>query len=277
VRFGLFVPPFGELSEPGLLAETAAQAESAGWDGFFLWDHVLYREPASFVSDPWICLAAIATATRRLRLGTMVTPLARRRPWIVARQLAALDRLSQGRMVLGVGLGLDDAGRELSAFGEELDARRRAAMLDEAIDLLRALLSGEEVRHRGAHYLADQVRFLPTPVQSPIPMWSAAVWPRRRPLDRASRLEGVFVINLETPADLVAVVEILGSAGRRPGFEIVVEGWPGVDWRPWQSAGATWWLTRFNQFTTSAAQLRSMIDEGPPRDEATGSLGGAVT
>jgi alkanesulfonate monooxygenase SsuD/methylene tetrahydromethanopterin reductase-like flavin-dependent oxidoreductase (luciferase family) len=276
VRFGLFVPPFGELSEPELLVDMAVRAEKAGWDGFFLWDHVLYREPASFVSDPWICLAAIATATTRLRLGTLVTPLARRRPWIVARQLAALDRLSNGRMVLGVGLGLDDAGRELSAFGEELDDHRRAAMLDEAIDLLRALLSGEQVLHRGYHYVADQVRFLPTPIQSPIPMWGAAVWPRRRPLARASRLDGAFVINLDTPGDLTAVVEILGSASRRPGFEIVVEGWPDVDWRPWQSAGATWWLTRFCQFSTSAVQLRSVIDDGPPRDGSTGPQDGAA-
>jgi alkanesulfonate monooxygenase SsuD/methylene tetrahydromethanopterin reductase-like flavin-dependent oxidoreductase (luciferase family) len=266
VRFGLFVPPFGELSEPRLLAEMAARAERAGWDGFFLWDHVLYRRPADLVGDPWISLAAVAMATERMRLGTMVTPLARRRPWIVARQLAALDRLSNGRMVLGVGLGLDSSGRELSAFGEELDDRRRGDMLDEAIDLLRSLLSGEEVDHAGDHFVADQVRFLPTPIQAPIPIWGGARWPRRRPLARAARLEGAFVINLETPEDLAAAVEILGN-GRRPGFEIVVEGWPETDWRPWQGAGATWWFTRFNQFSTSAAQLRSVIDAGPPSDE----------
>jgi alkanesulfonate monooxygenase SsuD/methylene tetrahydromethanopterin reductase-like flavin-dependent oxidoreductase (luciferase family) len=255
----------------------AGRAEAAGWDGFFLWDHVLYREPANLVSDPWICLAAVAMATERMSLGTMVTPLARRRPWIVARQLATLDRLSNGRMVLGVGLGLDGSGRELSAFGEELDDRRRAGMLDEAIDLLGSLLSGEQVDHAGEHYVARQVRFLPTPVQAAIPMWGAAVWPSKRPLARAARLGGAFVINLAAPDDLVAAMEILGSNGRAPGFEIVVEGWPGADWRPWQTAGATWFFTRFNQFSTSADQLRSVIDAGPPGGEPRSAGAGAVT
>jgi alkanesulfonate monooxygenase SsuD/methylene tetrahydromethanopterin reductase-like flavin-dependent oxidoreductase (luciferase family) len=273
VRYGLFVPPFGELSEPRLLAEMGVCAEQAGWDGLFLWDHVIYRDPATHVSDPWICLAAIATVTDRLRIGTMVTPLARRRPWIVARQLVALDRLSGGRVVLGVGLGLDSGGRELSAFGEELDDRRRAGMLDEAIDLIRSLVSGREVDHHGDHYVADHVRFLPSSVQSPIPLWGAAVWPSKRPLARAGRLDGVFVIHLEEPDELVAALEILGGGSRRPGFDVVVEGWPGADPRPWEQAGATWWFTRFSQFTTTAAELRAVIEAGPPRAE--GAEGGA--
>jgi alkanesulfonate monooxygenase SsuD/methylene tetrahydromethanopterin reductase-like flavin-dependent oxidoreductase (luciferase family) len=135
VRYGIFLPPFDELADARVLAELAVRAEDGGWDGFFLWDHVLYRPPVSGLADPWIAPAAIATVTERLLLGPLVTPLARRRPWIVARQAATLDRLSKGRFVLGVGLGLDHGGGELSRFGEELDDHRRAEMLDEALEL----------------------------------------------------------------------------------------------------------------------------------------------
>lgn len=121
-RSGLFVPPFGELADPNVLADLAGQAEAGGWDGFFIWDHLQYRDPVREVADPWIALAAIATRTERLRIGALVTPLARRRPQVVARQTTTLDLLSGGRMVFGAALGRDQSGRELSAFGEELDA-----------------------------------------------------------------------------------------------------------------------------------------------------------
>ena len=184
---GLFIPQFGELADPRLLADFGRRAEQAGWDGLFVWDHIQYRAPAAVVLDPWVTLAAIGAATDRLRLGAMVTPLARRRPWVVARQVAALDLLTQGRMVLGVGLGLDDSGKELSTFGEELDARTRAEMLDESLEIIHGLLSGQTVQHRGRHYVVDGATFLPTPVQKPLPTWVAARWPNRAPLRRAAR------------------------------------------------------------------------------------------
>ena len=166
----LFVPPFGELADPRLLADLGSRAEQAGWDGFFLWDHLQYRAPATDVLDPWVAMAAIGAATQRIRLGAMVTPLARRRPWIVARQLAALDLLTAGRMVLGVGLGLDDSGKELSTFGEELDASKRASMLDEALNIVHGLLSGELCTTRRT-ITGHGATFRPTPVQSPLPTW----------------------------------------------------------------------------------------------------------
>ena len=134
MRHGLYVAPFGELSDVRALAAVAAQAEASGWDGFFVWDHVMTFDGLE-VADPWIALTAVALATEGLRLGAMVTPLARRRPWDVARQVAVLDRLSGGRMVFGAGLG-GDSRRELSAFGEERDPRARAALLDEALELV---------------------------------------------------------------------------------------------------------------------------------------------
>ena len=151
------------------MAEAAAVAEGAGWDGVFVWDHIMYREPVTAAGDPWIGLAAMAAATTRVMLGPMVTPLARRRPQMVARQGAALDQLSSGRFILGAGLGLDRSGRELSAFGEELDDRKRAEMLDESLGIISGLWSGEPYTHEGPHYTVADVTFRPRPQQRPRP------------------------------------------------------------------------------------------------------------
>jgi alkanesulfonate monooxygenase SsuD/methylene tetrahydromethanopterin reductase-like flavin-dependent oxidoreductase (luciferase family) len=172
VRSGLFLPLFDELANPALVADLAAEAEEAGWHGVFVWDHVRWREPVVDVADPWITLTAIATATERVRIGPMVTPLARRRPVKVARETATLDRLSGGRLTLGVGLGNDHAGRELSITGEETDDRRRVRMLDESLQILTAAWSGQPVHHRGEHYTVDGMQFLPRPLQQPaVPVW----------------------------------------------------------------------------------------------------------
>jgi alkanesulfonate monooxygenase SsuD/methylene tetrahydromethanopterin reductase-like flavin-dependent oxidoreductase (luciferase family) len=264
---GLFIPQFGELADLRLLADLGRRAERAGWDGLFLWDHIQYRPPADRALDPWIALAAIGAATDRLRLGAMVTPLARRRPWVVARQLAALDLLTAGRMVLGVGLGLDDSGKELSTFGEELDARARAEMLDEALAIVVDLLSGQTVHHHGRHYLVDGATFLPTPVQSPLPVWVATRWPNQAPLRRAARYQGVFAINVATPTDagqLRRRADMLRSEGGATGsFDIVLApepGWPAQDWA---QAGVTWLLTPFSQFEARAADVGQVVDAGP--------------
>src|SRR5690348_8869880 len=132
VRRGIFVAPFDELCEPALVAELAAEAEANGWDGFFVWDHIRYSAPTRAVADPWVTLAAIATATRRVRLGPMVTPLSRRRVHKLARETVTLDRLSGGRLVLGAGLGSDRHG-ELAPFGDVEDPRERARLLDEGL------------------------------------------------------------------------------------------------------------------------------------------------
>ena len=182
MRSGLFLPLFDELANPALVADLAAEAEEAGWHGVFVWDHVRWREPVVDVADPWITLTAIATATERVRIGPMVTPLARRRPVKVARETATLDRLSAGRLTLGVGLGNDHAGRELSITGEEADDRRRARMLDESLQILTAAWSGEPVHHCGEHYTVDGMQFLPRLLQQPaVPVWVGGFYaiPRR--------------------------------------------------------------------------------------------------
>src|ERR671921_422583 len=134
MRSGLFLPPFDALADPAVVAQLSAEAEEASWHGVFVWDNLRFQEPVVDVADPWITLAAMATATERIRLGPMITPLARRRPVKVARETATLDRLSGGRLTLGVGLGSDRFAGEYSITGEEVDDRRRARMLDEALD-----------------------------------------------------------------------------------------------------------------------------------------------
>src|SRR5436190_1734028 len=192
VKRGIFLAPFDELVEPTALAELATSAEERGWDGFFLWDHIKYQPPVRAVADPWVCLAAIACATERLRIGPMVTPLSRRRVQKLARETVTLDRLSGGRLTLGVGLGSTRSG-ELEPFGEVIDPRERARLLDQGLERLTAFWAGE---------------FEPAPVQQPrIPIWVAGRWPNRRPVKRAVRWDGFFPIDLPEPSALGEPVE----------------------------------------------------------------------
>jgi alkanesulfonate monooxygenase SsuD/methylene tetrahydromethanopterin reductase-like flavin-dependent oxidoreductase (luciferase family) len=192
VKFGLGVPNGGDFAEPSRLAALAREAEDAGWDGFFLWDHVIRRQPWQPMVDPWVTLAAVAMSTDRLVLGPMVTPLARRRVSVVARQSVTLDVLSGGRLRLGVGLGAPDD--EFTRFGEDADPRRRARILDESLEVLTRLWSGEDVSYRGEHVVAEGVQFLPTPVRGRIPIWVAGGWPGGGPFRRAARFDGVWPV-----------------------------------------------------------------------------------
>jgi alkanesulfonate monooxygenase SsuD/methylene tetrahydromethanopterin reductase-like flavin-dependent oxidoreductase (luciferase family) len=271
LRSGLYVPLFDELADPALAARLAAEAEEAGWDGFFVWDQIRWREPVVDVADTQITLAAIAGATERMRLGPMVTPLARRRPAKVARETATLDRLSDGRLTLGVGLGSDRFAQEYSITGEELDDRKRAEMLDEALGILQAAWTGAPVQHRGEHYAVDGMRFLPRPVQHPgVPIWVAGFYGKSRPLRRAIRYQGFFPVGLEHPDQLAEVSAELRRLGRetRGGaaerFDIAVELDPGSDPAPYAAAGATWGLVAFPWDPVSVDQIRGVIREGPP-------------
>src|SRR5579884_3931949 len=141
MRYALNLPAFGEFADVRVLAALAREAEDAGWDGFFIWDHI-QSERGRSVADPWVALAAIAVKTERIRIGALVTPLPRRRPWKFARETATLDHLSGGRLIVGVGIG-GEWYREYSAFGEPVDDKTHAAQLDEGLDVLVGLWSGE--------------------------------------------------------------------------------------------------------------------------------------
>ncbi len=191
MRYGINLPQFEYFGDARRLVALAQRAESVGWDGVFLWDHILRPNPGFPVLDPWVVLGAIATATERVRLGTLITPLARRRPWKVAREAVTLDHLSGGRVILGVGLGSNPA-LEFETFGDPGDARLRAQRLDEALAILDGLWSGEPFRHDGTHYHLDEVTFRPRPVQRPrVPLWVAGRWPNKPPFRRAARWDGV--------------------------------------------------------------------------------------
>jgi alkanesulfonate monooxygenase SsuD/methylene tetrahydromethanopterin reductase-like flavin-dependent oxidoreductase (luciferase family) len=245
-RRAIFVAPFGELSEPRALARLAEAADAAGWDGFFVWDHVVYSAPVTHVADPWVAMAAIAAATERVRIGPMVTPTPRRRVQKLARETVTLDRLSGGRLVLGVGIGGDGHG-EFGPFGDEPEPRERARILDADLERLVELWGGE---------------FQPVPVQQPrIPVWVAARWPNRRPVRRALRWDGIFPIDMPGP-EALAELAAEARAARGDGFELVIEGEAGTDFGPWIEAGATWCLTGFGR-DPREAQVREAIEAGP--------------
>ncbi len=248
-RRGLFLAPFDELSDPHVLVELAVAAEARGWDGVFLWDHIVHRPPVRAVADPWVAMSAIAGATDRVRLGPMVTPLSRRRVQKLARETVTLDHLSRGRLTLGVGLGSSNTG-ELEPFGEVADPRERARMLDQGLSRLASLWAGE---------------FEPPPVQQPrIPVWVAGRWPKRRPLARALHWDGFFPIELPGPdalAELAGEVAARRSADAGP-FDLVVEIDPGEDIAPWARAGATWVLTGFGR-RPQVDEVSRVIEAGP--------------
>lgn len=271
LKYGLYLPNFAAFGEARALAELAGTAERAGWDGFFIWDHIA-RPGAPPVVDPWIALAAIAVATARVRIGALVTPLARRRPWKVARETVSLDRLSGGRLVFGAGLGSSGGAEpEWAAFGEEQDLVRRAAMLDEALDVLAGLWSAERFSYSGTHFSVADARFRPGALQTPrIPVWIGAYWPHRRPLLRSARWDGVFALfrdgpprDVEQLAEAVAYVRERRAPEAGP-FDVVYCGEPTGSPEPYARAGATWWLARVAPDAPLDA-TRVLIAQGPPR------------
>ena len=197
MKFGMSIAPFGDFADPLALAELAQQAEGAGWDGFFIWDHIMFDPTFHPIVDPWVGLTAVALRTTRIRLGTMVTPLARRRPWKVARETVSLDHASKGRFILGVGLG-DPSQWDYGFFGEETDAKIRAEKLDECLEIITGLWSGEPFQYQGKHYQLKEVHFLPRPLQQPrIPIWVGGWWPNKPPMRRAARWDGTVPIRSE--------------------------------------------------------------------------------
>ena len=279
MRFGLDFTIFGPYADPVLLADLAVEAEAAGWDGFFLWDHVATTlDP--LVTDPWITLAAIAARTSHIRLGPMVTPLARRRMTKLARETVALDQLSGGRLDLGDGLGFDDE-REVAALGDEGDRVIRARILDESLALLDQLWSGRPVSFAGRHLSVEAEPFLPRPLQRPrIPVWVAGLWPARRPMRRAAswdgacpQLAGGRVDQQMTPAEMAGVARFINDERSSDGpFDLVHAGLLSGDRtadaelvRSYEAVGVTWWLEHVYPGRMTPAVARDAIRAGPPR------------
>ena len=196
MKRALFVPNFGDFAEPRAFAELAAEGETAGWDGVYIWDHILIEDGRP-IADPWVALAAAAAVTERIRLGPMVTPIPRRHPWKLGREVVSLDRLSNGRVDFGVGIGFPP-DTEFGTFGHETDARVRADKLDEGLAVIAGMWTGEPFSFDGEHYHVEESTFLPPPIQQPrVPIWVAATWPNKRPFRRAARWDGVFPLLVE--------------------------------------------------------------------------------
>ena len=281
------VPPFGDYADPRALAELAKQAEDAGWDGFFIWDHVMFDPTSHPITDPWVGLAAVALHTNHIRLGTMITPLARRRPWKVARETVALDYVSNGRFTLGVGLG-DPVQWDYGFFGEEIDAKIRANRLDESLEILAGLWSGEPFHYQGTHYTMQEVTFLPQPVQQPrIPIWVGGWWPNKRPMRRAARWDGAVPIRRDgIPAEEWPIIMDLIRAHRQDDapFDFVHNGaTPGDNPKeaqrivePYLKVGVTWWIEAVDPWRfgwkwedkwsrEASSRMQDRILQGPPR------------
>lgn len=273
MKFGLNLACLGTFGDVGTLVELATEAEAAGWDGVFVWDHLLREAGAPFV-DPWIAMTAIAVATERVRIGPMVTPVPRRRPAKLARETVTLDHVSKGRLVLGVGSGGDGWG-EMSAFGEETDSHTLGAMLDEGLAVIDGLWSGEPFSFYGQHYMVKDAQFLPSPVQQPrIPVWVAGRWPNKRPFRRAAQWDGVFPIGRErnlTPDDVREIRAYIEEHRTAEGsFDIVARGpvitfdddEPAAPVSAYREAGATWWIDTFRP-DVPLDRVRAHIARGP--------------
>lgn len=278
MHYGLMLPNKGKTyGDINVLVELAVSAEEAGWEGFFLWDHI-GGVGDSPTMDPWICLAAIASQTQTIRIGTMITPLSRRRPQKVAREIVTLDHLSQGRLTLGVGLG-DYINKDFKAFGDEHRPRTRAEMLDESLEIIAGFQTCQPYTFKGKYYTVSEATFNPPALQTPhIPVWVAAHWPFKRPLRRATRWDGVLprqwnagpitpdVIReikaiiqeyreTDTPFD---IIKYGGTEGKDPNHDRALV-------TKYADAGATWWIDEVYSGRGTLNKIKKRIAAGPPR------------
>ncbi len=277
MKYG-FVLPFGDARTA---ADFAHEAEAAGWDGFFVWEPV-------WGIDAWVALTAAAMCTERIRLGTMLTPISRMRPWKLASETGTLDQLSKGRVILAVGLGAVETGFE--AFGEVIDRKTRAELLDEGLDILTGLWRGKPFKYDGKHYHVQandktvHTPGRPLPIQKPrIPIWVVGAWPRMKSMQRVLKYDGLLPAVMEKDGNVRMGAPALDELREMKAwidqhrtettpFDIVMEGQtPGKNLKkgaaivqPWQEAGATWWLESMWE-EKEAARVLARIEQGPPR------------
>jgi alkanesulfonate monooxygenase SsuD/methylene tetrahydromethanopterin reductase-like flavin-dependent oxidoreductase (luciferase family) len=282
MNYGLAFPNFGPVSDVRLFAEIARESDASGWDGFFLADSIqMNGYESSPVANPWIALTAVALATENVRIGLLVAAPTRRRPWQLALEATTLDRLSNGRLILGVGLG-DEQDRGFAAFGEEIDLRVRAEQLDETLTILEGLWSGTAFSFEGKHFQVDELTQLPTPVQQPrIPIWVGWRYPRKKPLTRAAQWDGAIPFAMDddgtyalltpkdvrglgqaiterrstdAPFDLVIYSSILGAHDDDEARRYLID---------LERAGATW-MMEYIEPERDLDEIRAAIRLGPP-------------
>ncbi|MFX0070720.1 MAG: LLM class flavin-dependent oxidoreductase, partial [Candidatus Hermodarchaeota archaeon] len=279
MKYAVNLPNFGYYHNPREIAQLAWEAENAGWDGFFLWDHLTFMRGVDVpFLDPFIALAAIAMKTEEIKIGTVITPIPRRRPWKLARETTSLDHLSDGRLILGVGIGNPDS--EFTSFGEEVNPIIRAKKLDEGLEILIGLWSGKTFKFKGEHYQIKRIKFLPTPVNGHIPIWVAGMWPKKKPFIRAAKFDGSCPIHINWPNQLSPneIKEILSfikqHRTKTSSFDILIGGdTPGDPkkgseiLKPYVEAGVTWWSENINalRFNNSSEKMLERIRQGPPK------------
>jgi hypothetical protein len=274
MKFG-FVLPSGDARTA---ADMAREAEQAGWDGFFVWEPV-------WGIDAWVCLTAAAMTTSRIRLGTMLTPPSRMRPWKLASETATLDNLSGGRVILSVGLGATDTGFE--QFGEETDRKTRAELVNESLEIITGLWKGQPFSFSGKHYTVKECSFYPPPppVQQPrIPIWVVGAFPRPKSMRRALKYDGLLPQMYDkkgkfrhtVPEDLAEIkAYIAANRTETTPYDIIVEGTtPGdqpekaaAQVRKWAEAGATWWIEALweaNNQPDGKELVKKRLLQGPP-------------
>lgn len=266
MRFGIQLCTLGPFADPRETVRLAVAAEEAGWEALLVWDHLAWASLGVPSADPWVTLGACAAATSRVRLGTAVTPLPRRRPQMVAQQLATLSLASGGRVVFGAGLG--GVREEFERFGEDGEPRRLASMLDEGLDVVARLLSGEHVEHRGEHYVVDGATLAPLPVRR-VPIWIGGK--SRASLRRAARWDGWLgdtadeERNLVSPDELAERVAVLRSLGARPDFDVCFNGYAEqADLASYAAAGVTWWIESVHALGGGVAGALERVRLGPP-------------
>ena len=272
MKYGFYTPNFGYCGEPKNLLDLAIECEAAGWDGFFVWDHLQFpnMEPAA---DPWVALSAIASHTSTISLGPMITPLPRREIVKLAREALTLDHLSDGRLILGIGLGYQSLP-EWSGFGHEQDAKIRGGMADEGLQVLSALGSGNAVDHKGTYYTAVCEAWA-KPKKSPsIPVWIAGQWPGKKPFKRAARWNGVIPMARDqmeggkiTPSDLSELLALIDSENKRsPDFDTVMIGMKPTEaeLEAYSNEGVTWWLEASGPWSISLDEMKEQVRRGPP-------------
>lgn len=251
MKYGLSIPN-GGVDDIRVFGEIARLAEDAGWDGLFLEDYIVYHS-SPLTYDPWVLLGVMAQATEEIRLGIQVIPVARRRPWKLAREAVTVDHLSNGRLILGFGLG-DVSDPSFSNFEEVLDPQQRAKMLDEALEVLIGFWSGEPFSYQGEYYRIETVTFVPKPIQKPrIPIWIGGRWDVKGPANRAKRWDGFCPYYLDekfTQHDVQSMRAFFENEGlSKSAFDISVGGHRrSEDWeqereliQSFDEAGATWW------------------------------------